>query len=218
MNGTSNGYRHRQDKRRPHPHNRHSPGNRPYQPRRRQAGKHDFVLTALILAALVIAAWATTLSAQSLTIVAIIGILVILAGMWIIILKGVRKQQQTKAIQLSGVDVMDGFVFEKYVLELLKDQGFQHARLTEKYDLGVDAIADKDGERWGIQIKRNHHKTKAESVRAAVTALNHYQCTRAMVISNNFFTGSARQLAESNRCVLIDRRQLGSWIAQYQRR
>jgi restriction system protein len=185
---------------------------------RRQASKHDFMLTGLVLGGLVIAAWATTLSEQALTVLAIVGLVVVLVAMWFIILRGVRKTQQHKAIQLSGVDVMDGFVFEKYVLELLKDQGFANARLTEKYDLGVDAIADKDGERWGIQIKRNRNKTKAESVRAAVAALNHYQCTRAMVISNNFFTGSAQQIAESNRCVLIDRRQLGAWIAQYQRR
>lgn len=185
---------------------------------RRQATKHDFVLTGLILGGLVVAAWATTLSQQALTVVAAVGVVIVLVVMWYLLLRGVRSHKQTKAIQLSGVDVMDGFVFEKYVFELLKDQGFEHVRLTEKYDLGVDAIADKDGERWGIQIKRNRSKTKAESVRAAVTALNHYQCTRAMVISNNFFTGSAQQLAESNRCMLVDRKMLGVWIAQYQRR
>lgn len=129
-----------------------------------------------------------------------------------------RKHQQLRAIDLSGVDVMDGFVFEKYVQELLKNQGFLNVRLTEKYDLGIDAIADKDGERWGIQIKRNRGKTKAESVRQAVTALNHYRCTRAMVVSNSLFTGAAKQLAASNHCVLVDRQQLGEWIFTYQHR
>ena len=130
----------------------------------------------------------------------------------------IRKNQKLRAIQLSGVDVMDGFVFEKYVAELLKNQGFNNVRLTEKYDLGIDAIADKNGEKWGIQIKRNRCKTKAESVRQAVTALNHYKCSRAMVISNSQFTGAAKQLAASNRCILIDRQQLGEWIFAYQHR
>lgn len=129
-----------------------------------------------------------------------------------------RRHRKVRAIQLSNVDVMDGFMFEKYVEQLLKNQGYQNVRLTEKYDLGIDAIADRDGERWGIQIKRNRGKTKAESVRQAVTALNHYKCSRAMVISNSLFTGAAKQLAASNRCVLVDRGQLGQWIVDFQKK
>ena len=124
--------------------------------------------------------------------------------------------RKTRAIQLAGVDVMDGFVFEKYVVELLKNQGYTHVRLTEKYDLGIDIIAHKDGEIWGIQVKRNRGKCKAISVRQAVTALTHYNCTRAMVVTNSIFTGAAKQLAASNNAVLIDRPQLGSWIVALQ--
>lgn len=127
------------------------------------------------------------------------------------------RTKRARAIQMSGVDQMDGFTFEKYVVRLLKRQGYRNVRLTEKYDLGIDVIADKAGERWGIQVKRNHKPTKALSVRQAVTALTHYKCTRAMVVSNSIYTGAAKRLAASNNCVLIDRSALAVWIEDFRR-
>jgi restriction system protein len=187
---------------------------RPY--KKRQTSNNEVALTIGIAVVLGLAALSTRLSGDSLPLLlACLALLACIVGA-VVSFVAFRKHQKLRAIQLSGVDVMDGFVFEKYVQELLKNQGFANVRLTEKYDLGIDAIADKDGERWGIQIKRNRGKTKAESVRQAVTALNHYRCTRAMVVSNSQFTGAARQLAASNQCALIDRQQLSAWIFAYQ--
>lgn len=201
-------------------HNRPKQYNKkPYYPRRkRQAAPQEVTFTLIVLVVFGVAALGSKMSSDSVTYIAAIVVLLIGCVAAFVFYQAFRKQQQLKAIQLSGVDVMDGFVFEKYVAELLKNQGFTHVTLTEKYDLGIDVIADRDGERWGIQVKRNRGKTKAESVRAAVTALTHYKCTRAMVISNSLFTGSAKQLAQSNACVLVDRAQLGEWIVAYQHR
>ncbi|MGF7228720.1 MAG: restriction endonuclease [Candidatus Saccharibacteria bacterium] len=191
---------------------------KPYYGKKRQANSRELSLTLAVIVVFAVAAIGSRLSSDSLPY--IIAVVVVLLGMAaaIVFYMAFRKQRELRAIQLSGVDVMDGFVFEKYVAELLKNEGFTQVTITEKYDLGIDVIADRDGERWGIQVKRNRGKTKAESVRAAVTALSHYKCTRAMVVSNSLFTGSARQLAQSNNCVLIDRGRLGEWIVHYQHR
>ena len=186
--------------------------------RKRQTTNNELFLTVLVIGVFALVASAMKVSDQVLPVLATALVLIVATSVAVISVLALRKNQKLRAIQLSGVDVMDGFVFEKYVAELLKHQGFHNVKLTEKYDLGIDAIADKDGEKWGIQIKRNRGKTKAESVRQAVTALNHYKCTRAMVVSNSQFTGAARQLADSNRCILIDRQQLGNWIFAYQHR
>ena len=194
------------------------PSHKPYYRKKRQANPQELMLTLVVLVVFAIGAVLSRLSSDS--VAYIVAFVVLIAGITaaFVFYKAFRRQQELKAIQLSGVDVMDGFVFEKYVAELLKNQGFANVRLTEKYDLGIDVIADRDGERWGIQVKRNRGKTKAESVRQAVTALSHYKCSRAMVISNSLFTGAAKQLAESNNCMLIDRGRLGEWILQYQHR
>lgn len=106
----------------------------------------------------------------------------------------------------KSIDKLDGVAFERYVARMLREQGYTNVKLTETYDLGVDIIAEKDGIKWGIQVKRYSGFVKAEAVRQAVTALKHYKCDKAMVITNSYFSKPAIILANSNDCVLIDRR------------
>ena len=109
---------------------------------------------------------------------------------------------------MSDIDVMDGLAFEKYIASLLKSQGYRNVQLTEEYDYGIDIIAEKDGIRWGIQVKRYSGLVKVAAVRQAVTALRIYNCDRAMVVTNSDFSRVAQELADSNGCVLIDRSKL----------
>ena len=114
----------------------------------------------------------------------------------------------TLDLHMQDVDTMDGLTFEHYIAQLLIDLGYTEVSLTEKYDYGVDIIAEKDGIRWGIQTKRYSGLVKAAAVRQVVTGLRLYGCDRAMVITNSSFSNVARQLAVGNDCVLIDRAEL----------
>jgi|GEM_PF-5209226 len=49
---------------------------------------------------------------------------------------------------------------------------------------------------------------KADAVRQVVTALRSYNCDRAMVVTNNTFSQTAKELARSNDCVLLGRSEL----------
>ena len=110
------------------------------------------------------------------------------------------------------VDIMTGVEFEHYVAKLLVKQGYKNISLTERYDYGVDIIAEKDGIRWGIQVKRHTGLVKAIAVRQVVTALRKYGCDRAMVVSNSRFSRVAIELARTNDCTLVGRSTLISWI------
>jgi len=66
---------------------------------------------------------------------------------------------------------MTGLEFERYVARLLKSKGYNNIRLTEEYDYGIDIIAEKDGIRWGIQVKRYSGLVSADAVRQVITAL-----------------------------------------------
>lgn len=107
--------------------------------------------------------------------------------------------------ELRDIDNMNGLEFEYYVAELLRKNGFYKVSLTEKYDFGIDIIAEKDGIHWGIQVKRYSGLVKANAVRQAVTGLNIYGCDQAMVITNSTYSVTARRLANANNCVLVDR-------------
>jgi HJR/Mrr/RecB family endonuclease len=110
------------------------------------------------------------------------------------------------------IDSMTGLEFERCVAGLLEHQGYTNVELTEKYDYGVDIIADKDGIRWGIQVKRYSGLVKADAVRQVVTALKKYDCDKAMVITNSTYSMVAKDLASCNNCVLIDRGILLHWV------
>lgn len=120
---------------------------------------------------------------------------------------GLLKRYKAK----RGHHKLDGLAFECYVASLLPGQGFANIRLTERYDLGVDIIAHKDGIIWGIQVKHYHGLVRASAVREVVTALNYYGCQQAMVVTSSVFSRPAVELATSNQCVLVDGNDLSSW-------
>lgn len=138
---------------------------------------------------------------------ALYGILLILAIIVILKLSRLVRFRQRRIV-LADIDIMDGLVFERYVADLLKKQGFRNVSLTEQYDMGVDIVAEKGGQRWGIQVKRYNGLVKAAAVRQVVTALKFYGCERSMVVTNSTYSNVARQLADSNGCILIDRTEL----------
>ncbi len=129
---------------------------------------------------------------------------VLIAITTLFLIKLLLKLRRYIKYKLSHVDTMTGLEFEKYVAKYLKNQGYK-TKLTEKYDLGIDIVAVKDGIRYGVQVKRHKGVVGANAVRQAVTALNLYDCDRAMVITNSYFSKTAIRLANSNDCILLDR-------------
>jgi HJR/Mrr/RecB family endonuclease len=102
------------------------------------------------------------------------------------------------------IDTMSWKEFEMFVAKWLKHEGYNNVRITEHYDLGVDIVAEKDGIKWGVQVKHYRNMVKIEAIRQVVVALKHYQCDKAMVVTNSFFSRPAKQLAASHGCILID--------------
>jgi restriction system protein len=125
------------------------------------------------------------------------------------ILQFIKERRMKNAIRSTrNINELSWSEFEYYVAERLKSKGYTDVQLTEKYDLGVDIIAKKDGLTWGVQVKHYSNLVGVDAVRQVVTALNKYKCNRAMVVTNSEFTKNAIELAKSNGCVLIDTYQI----------
>lgn len=123
----------------------------------------------------------------------------------ITLLVRLRRNDKLRRSGIEQIDKMSGLDFEKYIRLLLIDKGYSKVRLTGYYDLGIDVIAEKDNEVWGIQVKRYSKSVGLDAVRQVTAALQHYKCTRAMVITNSDFTRNAWTIANSMNCVLVDR-------------
>lgn len=115
-----------------------------------------------------------------------------------------RQRLKRIAHTYKPLDAMTWAEFEYFVAAWLKDKGYTNVRITEKYDLGVDIIAKKDGITWGVQVKHYNGLVGIEAVRQVVVALKKYKCDRAMVITNSVFSRPAIELAKSQDCLLVD--------------
>lgn len=141
-----------------------------------------------------------------------IAVLLIALVSALVVRRFLRNKHLYDAITVSAIDTMDGIEFERFLASLLRKMGYTDVQLTEKYDLGVDIVAKKDGVIWGIQAKRYNSPVKAEAVRQAYTALTRYKCTQAMVITNSTYSRPAQMLAADNNVILVDRHLLAGWI------
>lgn len=129
-----------------------------------------------------------------------------------------NRYRRLHAIRLADIDHMPGLEFEAYVCKLMAHQGYGNVRnVRGSGDFGVDIIAERSGVRYAVQVKRYKSGVSRRAISDAVAGKYHFECDVAMVVTNSHFTRSAKVLAESTQCLLVDRDQLSDWIVAFQR-
>ncbi len=129
---------------------------------------------------------------------------------------GLQRERRLHALRIADIDNMPGREFEYYVKRLLEAQGYRASVTPASGDLGADVIASKGDLKYAVQVKRYSTGVPRTAVSDAVASKDHYQCDQAMVVTNNYFTAGAKELARSTRCVLVDRDLLTDWILDFQ--
>ncbi len=117
-----------------------------------------------------------------------------------------------RQFKLRDIDRMPGLEFEQYVATLLERYGFTAEVTSGSNDFGVDVVAERDGERYAVQVKRHSRPINRTAVSDAVAGRDYYNCKRAMVITNASFTRAAQAFAASVGCELVDRKELRELI------
>lgn len=103
-------------------------------------------------------------------------------------------------------DYMTGEDFELYVAQLLGNIGFYNIQNTKgSGDQGVDILAEKEGMKYAFQCKRYDKPVGNKAVQEVFAGKFFYHCHVAVVVTNNYFTQSAKELAHQNGVVLWDR-------------
>lgn len=114
---------------------------------------------------------------------------------------------------LKQLDKMDGHQFEYACADILKANGYKHVKVTRSSgDFGVDIIAEKDKVKYAIQCKRYNHKLDNTPIQEVVGGLAYYQCDKGAVMTNQYFTEPAKQLAQVNDIELLDRDTLSHMV------
>lgn len=124
------------------------------------------------------------------------------------IFKKVKKYNfYKKQESMSKIDMMTGIEFEEFLLiNILQKMGYSKLRTTATTnDYGVDIIGYKDEIKCAIQCKRYNSKVSNKAIQEIVAGKNHYRCEKAIVITNNYYTSNAKELAYDNKVQLLDR-------------
>lgn len=114
---------------------------------------------------------------------------------------------------MGKVDHMDGHRFENYCATVLQKNGFVNVSVTPgSGDQGVDVIAEKEGVRYAVQCKCYSSALGNTPVQEVCAGKSMYNCHVGVVMTNNYFTAGAKQLAEKNGILLWDRDKLQQMI------
>jgi HJR/Mrr/RecB family endonuclease/uncharacterized protein (DUF697 family) len=119
---------------------------------------------------------------------------------------------------LEQVDQMSGVDFEEFLAYLFRKKGYTVQMTPRTNDYGADLIISKYGKKTIVQAKRYASKLNNSPIQEAYTAIQHYQADDAMVITNNYFTANAQNLAQSNQVKLYDRDGLIKLIMDVQKK
>jgi len=131
------------------------------------------------------------------------------------------KSKASKKLEKNSIfdaDRLDGTEFENFMCEVLKANGFTNVEVIgQAGDQGADLLAKKDGEELVIQAKRYSidRKVTNSAVQEVVASLAYYTRNKGIVVTNSFFTQSAKELAKVNNVELWDRNDVIEFLNGY---
>ncbi len=120
-----------------------------------------------------------------------------------------------ESISIEEIDELSGYEFEVFTKILFENMGYESENTKLSGDQGADLVLKKFGEITVVQAKRYNNKVTNSAIQEVVASIKHYNADKGAVITNNEFTDSAIELANSNNIELIDRTKLSELINKY---
>lgn len=116
-----------------------------------------------------------------------------------------------------NIDKMNGYEFEWFCAKLLRKIGYCNVSVTQcSSDQGIDVLAEKDSVRFAIQCKHYSGTVGNRAVQEAYSGCKYYDCDVPIVMTNSYFSDSAKQLANKNQVILWDRNILFYYIERWE--
>lgn len=118
-------------------------------------------------------------------------------------------------LTIKDTDDLDGIEFENILAKLFEKMGYTVLTTPRSGDQGADLLLEKNGCKTVVQAKRYTNKLDNTPIQEVVAAKYHYQYNNAMVVTNNYFTAGAKELARTNQVRLVDRDELHQLLIDY---
>ncbi len=109
---------------------------------------------------------------------------------------------------LSLLDNTSGREFELFIIDLFEKLGYSSTVTNRSKDNGFSILLKQGEYIIAVQAKRSESELSFTSVQRALDSLKKYNAQFAIVVTNNKFLSSAKQLAKIKSVSLIDRKKL----------
>lgn len=138
---------------------------------------------------------------------------VVLAVAALAVLQALRAARRRRP---GDMDLMEGHVFEYYCADLLRRAGFLEVEVTRgSGDYGVDILAERDGVTYAVQCKRYDGPVGVKAVQEAYAGRDYYDCMVGAVMTNQYFTRPAVEVAQKLKILLWDRGYLEGILEEH---
>lgn len=130
-----------------------------------------------------------------------------------------KKRKYLKLMSKSGIDEidkMDGHQFEEYLKALFMELGYKSTVTRGSGDFGADLIMKNDNKKVVVQAKRYGYNNNVSlgAIQEVYSAIPFYKAEQGIVITNSYYTDSAKKLAKACKIRLLDRNDLMHFINQ----
>lgn len=145
-------------------------------------------------------------------------LLIIILIIAILIVAGVLWFFRARRRLPGDMDMMEGHEFEFFCAELLKKNGFLEVEVTRgSRDYGVDILAQKEGITYAIQCKCYNAPIGIKAIQEAYAGRDYYDCMVGVVMTNQYFTTPAVEVAKKLKILLWDRGYLDGMLEEVER-
>ena len=124
------------------------------------------------------------------------------------ILKQKSYEKKISQSSISQIDNMSGIEFEIFLKTIFRKLGYSAQTTKTTGDFGADLILYKDGNKIIVQAKRYNKHVGVSAIQESYSAMKYYHANESWVVTNNYFTRQAEELAKTNHVKLIDRNKL----------
>lgn len=111
-------------------------------------------------------------------------------------------------MKLKKIDKMSGRSFELYLKAQFERLRYRVTLTEASNDYGADLILKKRGKKIVVQAKRYDKNVGIAAVQEVIGAVAYYDADEAMVVTNQYFTKNAYNLAKQNNVALWTRKEL----------
>ena len=144
-----------------------------------------------------------------------VSVAVVSTAVFLLIFFFIKARRLQRALKESALDGLEGHDFEFFCADLLESRGFLDVEVTKaSRDYGVDILAEKDGVTYAIQCKRYEGPVGVKAVQEAYAGRDYYERMVGVVMTNQYFTQPAVEVAGKLRILLWDRAYLAAMLEE----